>query len=265
LADAVTRGRMAGAGRERQLRRRVEFSGSGGSPPGRPEGGDPGRTGSRAMVHFGGQAASAGTAEASGSRSRTFPFEGRRGGGGAGQRKRSGRRTDGSFGDRTAGRRAGEAARRRLQPGASRAGTHPPRRAGRIHSKAAEPATPRRARSRGRATEGRMQGKPGAQPQGREWLKQVTGSEEAEAVKVVRNGEGGPKRVWEPATRRSWKVPARAGTGRPSREVDSSGWERRRGTQSHGRMLVEDGRRSRAGRTKRAGLQERSSRAGERP
>jgi len=39
-------------------------------------------------------------------------------------------------------------------------------------------------------------------PQGREWLKKVTGSAEEQTVKVVGNDEGGPKRVWKPATRR---------------------------------------------------------------
>jgi hypothetical protein len=38
-------------------------------------------------------------------------------------------------------------------------------------------------------------------PQGREWLKQVTGPEEEQAVKVAKNDEGGPERVWNPATR----------------------------------------------------------------
>jgi hypothetical protein len=32
-------------------------------------------------------------------------------------------------------------------------------------------------------------------------LKQTTGFGEAKTVKVVKNGEGGPKRVWKPATR----------------------------------------------------------------
>jgi hypothetical protein len=38
-------------------------------------------------------------------------------------------------------------------------------------------------------------------PHGREWPKHVTGLEEVQTVKVVGNGEGGPKRVWKPATR----------------------------------------------------------------
>lgn len=96
-------------------------------------------------------------------------------------------------------------------------------------------------------------------------MKQTTGSEEEQTVKVVENGAGGPQRVWEPATRRSRKVPVKAGTGKPSREVDSSNWERRRGNQSHGRMDAENGRRSYAARETRPESQQRSSRASERP
>jgi hypothetical protein len=44
-------------------------------------------------------------------------------------------------------------------------------------------------------------GEPGAEPHGREWMKHSTGPEEAETVKVVRNGAGGPERDWNPATR----------------------------------------------------------------
>lgn len=56
-------------------------------------------------------------------------------------------------------------------------------------------------------TNGRKAARPGARgeqeekPQGREWLKETTGFEEAKTVQVVRNGVGGPKRVWNPATR----------------------------------------------------------------
>jgi hypothetical protein len=39
-----------------------------------------------------------------------------------------------------------------------------------------------------------------------EWLKQVTGFGEEQTAKVARNGEGGTKRDWNPATRRGWKV-----------------------------------------------------------
>jgi hypothetical protein len=103
------------------------------------------------------------------------------------------------------------------------------------------------------------------QPHGRVELKQAPGSEEEQAVKVVENGEGGPKRVWEPATRRSWKALVKASAGRPSREVDSSDWERRRGDQSHGRMDATSGRRSNVDREAQPDSQQRSSRASERP
>lgn len=39
------------------------------------------------------------------------------------------------------------------------------------------------------------------EPQGREWVKYLTGPREEQTVKVVRNGKGGTKRVWKPATR----------------------------------------------------------------
>jgi hypothetical protein len=41
------------------------------------------------------------------------------------------------------------------------------------------------------------------EPHGRERSKHTAGPGEAQAVKVVRNGGGGPKRVWKPATRRA--------------------------------------------------------------
>jgi hypothetical protein len=44
-------------------------------------------------------------------------------------------------------------------------------------------------------------GEKGTEPQGREWTKHSTGPEEEQAAKVVGNGEGGPKREWNPATR----------------------------------------------------------------
>lgn len=82
-------------------------------------------------------------------------------------------------------------------------------------------------------------------------MKHSTGPEEAETAKVVRNGAGGPKREWNPATRYggpSEREPRWDDRGRPTvragghlrgktphREVDSSGWERRRGTKSYGR------------------------------
>jgi hypothetical protein len=51
-------------------------------------------------------------------------------------------------------------------------------------------------------------------------LKDTTGFGEEQTVKVVRNGEGGPKRVWKPATRWSWKAKVRAGAGRIRREPE---------------------------------------------
>jgi hypothetical protein len=78
-------------------------------------------------------------------------------------------------------------------------------------------------------------GSRGAEPQGREWPKHVTGLEEEQTVKVVKNGEGGPKRVWKPVTRRRPEARVRAPADGCGREVDSSGWERRRGGESHGR------------------------------
>lgn len=53
----------------------------------------------------------------------------------------------------------------------------------------------------GRLVVGQHAGSREKEPHGREWLKYVTGLGEAETVKVVRNGEGGPKREWKPATR----------------------------------------------------------------
>jgi hypothetical protein len=41
------------------------------------------------------------------------------------------------------------------------------------------------------------------EPHGRERSKHTAGPGEAQAVKVVRNGEGGPQRAWNPATRRA--------------------------------------------------------------
>jgi hypothetical protein len=46
-------------------------------------------------------------------------------------------------------------------------------------------------------------------------MKDSTGSEEAETVKVVRNGEGGTERDWNPATRYGGTIGARAKVGRP--------------------------------------------------
>ena len=81
------------------------------------------------------------------------------------------------------------------------------------------------------------------EPQGREWSKHTTGFGEEQTVKVVRNGGGGPKRGWNPATRWTRNGPARAGPGRVHREVDSPDWERQRGDEPHGR----DGQHGREG------------------
>lgn len=47
----------------------------------------------------------------------------------------------------------------------------------------------------------RRQGKRDIKPHGCEWMKNATRLEEEEAVKVVRNGVGGTKRVWNPVTK----------------------------------------------------------------
>jgi hypothetical protein len=49
-------------------------------------------------------------------------------------------------------------------------------------------------------------GKREEEPQGCEWVKDPTGPREEQAVRVVRNGRGGTKRVWKPATRNGWNV-----------------------------------------------------------
>jgi hypothetical protein len=96
-------------------------------------------------------------------------------------------------------------------------------------------------------------------------LKQITGFEEEQTVKVVENGEGGPKRAWNPATRRGWTVTVKAAARRQRREVNSSGWERRRGEKLSRRMDVRKEQRSSAGPTSRPEKRKRSSRASERP
>jgi hypothetical protein len=58
------------------------------------------------------------------------------------------------------------------------------------------------------------------EPHGCVWLKEITGFGEEQTVKVVGNGEGGPKRVWKPATRWSRKAKVRAGAGRIRREPE---------------------------------------------
>ena len=95
-------------------------------------------------------------------------------------------------------------------------------------------------------------GKRDPRPHGREWPKYATGPGEEQTAKVAENGEGGPKRGWNPATRHGGPVTAQAATARPDsrrrrkptegargntprREVDSPDWERRRGDKPHGR------------------------------
>jgi hypothetical protein len=86
------------------------------------------------------------------------------------------------------------------------------------------------------------EGESGNEPQGCEWLKETTGFGEAKTARVVGNDGGGPQRVWKPATRRSRRTGVRATGGRPSREVDSPDWERRRGDEPQGRRFLEEGR-----------------------
>jgi hypothetical protein len=61
-------------------------------------------------------------------------------------------------------------------------------------------------------------------PHEREWPKHATGPGEAQPVKVVRNGEGGPKRAWNPATRRAQEGPSRK--GRAGQREPGSGFSR---------------------------------------
>jgi hypothetical protein len=83
-------------------------------------------------------------------------------------------------------------------------------------------------------------------PHGRVWSKHTTGSGGEQTVKVVRNGEGGPKRVWKPATRRGRNATELFGVNGPRREVYPPDWERRRGNEPHGRTQVSRTRRSHA-------------------
>jgi hypothetical protein len=96
-------------------------------------------------------------------------------------------------------------------------------------------------------------------------MKDSTGFEEEQAVKVVRNGEGGPKRGWKPATRRSGNGSVKAGVGTVRREVDSSSWARRRGDEPHGRRDESKERPSSAGPEARTEKRTTPSRASERP
>jgi hypothetical protein len=58
----------------------------------------------------------------------------------------------------------------------------------------------------GSTRSGDRAGKRGPEPHGREWPKYATGPGEEQTVMVVRNGEGGPKRGWNPATRHGGTV-----------------------------------------------------------
>jgi hypothetical protein len=58
----------------------------------------------------------------------------------------------------------------------------------------------REGRPSGRPSGG-CSGEPGTEPQGCEWTKHSTGSEQEKAARVVENDGGGPKRGWAPATR----------------------------------------------------------------
>jgi hypothetical protein len=67
-------------------------------------------------------------------------------------------------------------------------------------------------------------------------MKNATRLEEEETVKVVRNGVGGTKRVWNPVTKQGG---AKGVTLLSEAELGSRflGWERRRGDKLHGRLF----------------------------
>lgn len=124
--------------------------------------------------------------------------------------KPGGRTTGERFGVPAVGRTVGGSGRERHRSGAPRRSTHPPRRAGvgreaGVRTGDGEPETVFGPESGRRAT-----GSRGDEPHGREWPKHVTGLEEEQTVKVVRNGEGGPKRAGKPATRRRPEARVRA-------------------------------------------------------
>jgi hypothetical protein len=88
----------------------------------------------------------------------------------------------------------------------------------------------------GRPVEGVPARGEGTKPQGREWLKHVTGSGEDQAVKVAENDEDGTTRMWNSAARRA----CRRANGQPDvqsvrRDMDSPSLERRRGKEPQGR------------------------------
>jgi len=97
------------------------------------------------------------------------------------------------------------AARRRET--AHRGVAGPPDRPGAFRS---EP-TPTTGRTAARPPSRSHRGSREREPQGREWLKQVTGSGEEQTVQAARNGGGGPTRAWNPATR--WVGDARREPG----------------------------------------------------
>lgn len=112
----------------------------------------------------------------------------------------------------------------RMEPsGAVRSGAdrEPPERDLAPHVRPARTSVQRVGQAPGRPVFGpddrKLQRGAGNEPQGREWMKDSTGSEEEQAVRVVRNGGGGPKRVWKPATRHDGTERARARSGRPER------------------------------------------------
>ena len=97
-------------------------------------------------------------------------------------------------------------------------------------------------------------------------MKDTTGFGEAKAVKVVGNGEGGPKRVWRPATRFRHRAGAwQRAPGSRSREVDSPYWERRRGREPHRRRAASRSCPSDGTAEARSETRRRSSRANARP
>jgi len=116
---------------------------------------------------------------------------------------------------------------------------------------------PREAGSSDTAT-GRGIGEPGAEPHGREWMRQSTESGGDQAAKAARNGAGGTARVWKPATRRGVGGPEQSGTsrqlqryyrrsGRASPGDGSPGSSASEGHRTPGERMTERTRRSRVG------------------
>lgn len=189
VRDIPGRGQDA---RERQPRHGAESEGPGGSPPGRPEratlrGGETGPA-VRVDDRFGGrdtEKARSRVVEPGPDREEKPGAFGRLGDPTGAVEPRAG----GSFGSCLL----------RSRPGAFRASARPPC-SSRTDLRNGGRDEPREGWSSGHST-GRGSGEPGNEPHGREWMKDSTGSEEEQAVKVVGNGGGGPKRVWKPATR----------------------------------------------------------------